>query len=328
MHTFALFGCGRIGQIHGANVAANPNCHLKYVVDVYQPAAEVAAAAFHSSVTTVEEALADPEVDAVLICTATEIHADLIIQSAHAGKAIFCEKPVDLNIDRVRQCLSVVKECNVPLMMGFNRRFDPNFAHLKNTLEQKAIGQLEMLTIVSRDPGAPPVSYIQSSGGLFRDMTIHDFDIARWLLDEEPVSVYASAAALVSEEIKAAGDVDTAVVTLTCASGKIAVITNSRRATYGYDQRVEVHGSKGMLEIKNVPESTLVVSNDEGVQAQKPMHFFLERYAAAYKNELECFVEGLSTGSHTFPSGDDGEKALLLADAALASLKSGQVVNL
>jgi len=328
MHTFALFGCGRIGQIHGANVAANQKCHLKYVVDVYQPAAEAAASKFNASVATIEDALADAEVDAVLICTATETHADLIVQSAHAGKAIFCEKPVDLNIDRVRQCLAVVKECDVPLMMGFNRRFDPNFAHLKNALDQGAVGDLEMLTIASRDPSAPPVSYIQSSGGLFRDMTIHDFDIARWLLGEEPVTVYASASSLVSPEIKEAGDVDTAVVTLTCASGKVAVITNSRRASYGYDQRVEVHGSKGMLEIKNVPESTVVVSTDAGVQAQKPMHFFLERYAAAYKSELECFVEGLASGNHTFPSGNDGEKALLLADAAVASLQSGQAVAL
>lgn len=328
MFTFALLGCGRIGQIHGGNVAQHPDCNLKYVVDVYEPAAQAAAEKFGAEVSTVEAVMADSSVDAVLICTVTETHADLIELAAKAGKAIFCEKPVDLSIERVRACLATVKVAGVPLMMGFNRRFDPNFAHLKEALDAGQVGNLEMVTIASRDPNAPPASYVKSSGGLFRDMTIHDFDIARWLLGEEPVSVYASAASLVSEEIKQAGDVDTAVITLTCASGKVAVITNSRRASYGYDQRVEVHGSQGMLEIKNVPESTLVVSTEAGVNAQKPMHFFLERYAMAYRRELESFVQGLKSGEHNFPSGEDGEKALLLADAALMSLKEGVVVRL
>ncbi|GAB3484135.1 inositol 2-dehydrogenase [Marinomonas epiphytica] len=325
MINIALFGAGRIGQIHANNVYQNPQCCLKYVVDMNTDVAQSTAQKYGAQAATVEEALADTNVDAVLICTITETHADLIEMSAKAGKAIFCEKPVDLSIERVNACLAVVEEQGVPLMMAFNRRFDPNFAHLKAVLDSGDLGEVEMLTISSRDPQAPPASYIESSGGMFRDMTIHDFDVARWLLQEEPISVYASAAAMTADYVKEAGDVDTAIVTLKCASGKMAVITNSRRATYGYDQRVEVHACGGMLSINNVPESTLTVANQNGVNSQKPMAFFLERYAQAYRHELNAFVEGLVTGKHEFPVGEDGRKALVIADAAVKSFQTGQV---
>lgn len=324
MINIALFGAGRIGQIHAGNVALHPDCNLKYVIDTNDIVAQQTAQKYGAKVVSTEKALADSSVDAVLICSITETHADLIERSASAGKAIFCEKPVDLSIDRVNACLAVVKAANVPLMMGFNRRFDPNFAHLKTVLDSAELGEVEMLTISSRDPQAPPASYLKSSGGMFRDMTIHDFDVARWLLGEEPISIYASASAMTSASVKEQGDVDTAIITLTCASGKMAVITNSRRATYGYDQRVEVHASGGMLTVNNVPESTLSVATQQGMSSQKPMAFFLERYAAAYRLELDAFIQGLKAGVENYPSGEDGRKALLMADAALESLKTGQ----
>jgi len=328
MYNLALLGAGRIGQIHANSVSLNPDCHLKYVVDMNETVAHDTAKKFSSQVASVDEVLNDPDIHAVLICTITSTHADLIERSAKAGKAIFCEKPVDLSIERVNACLQVVEETGVPLMMGFNRRFDPNFAHLKSVLDSGEIGDIELVTISSRDPQAPPASYIESSGGMFRDMTIHDFDVARWLLAEEPISLYATASALTSDHVKTSGDVDTAIITLTCASGKMAVITNSRRASYGYDQRVEVHASGGMLTVNNVSESTLSIATEKGMMSQKPMAFFLERYAAAYRQELEVFIDGLITGVENYPVGEDGRKALLMANAACESIATGKVIEL
>lgn len=325
MLNLALFGAGRIGQIHANNISLHPHCCLKYVIDMNDTVAQQTAEKYGAQAVSVDQALADPRIDAVLICSITETHADLIELSAKAGKAIFCEKPVDLSIERVDACLAVVKGANVPLMMAFNRRFDPNFAHLKAVLDSGDMGDVEMLTISSRDPEAPPASYIKSSGGMFRDMTIHDFDVARWLLGEDPVSVYATASAMTSVHVKEAGDVDTAIITLTCKSGKMAVITNSRRASYGYDQRVEVHASGGMLSVNNIPESTLSIATKNGMASQKPMAFFLERYAEAYRNELDAFITGLQAGEENYPVGEDGRKALLIANAALKSLETGNV---
>jgi myo-inositol 2-dehydrogenase / D-chiro-inositol 1-dehydrogenase len=328
MFNVALFGAGRIGQIHAGNIAAHPDCKLVRVVDVYQPAAEALAEKYGAQASSLDDALKDSSVNLVAICSATDTHADLIEAAARAGKAIFCEKPVDLSLERVERCLATVREAGVPLMVGFNRRFDPSMAGLQQALAGGEVGELELVTISSRDPGAPSPEYVKTSGGLFRDMTIHDFDMARWLLQEEPVTVFASAAALIDPQIKALGDVDTAVITLTCASGKMAVITNSRRASYGYDQRIEVHGSKGMLSVANHPESSLIKSVAEGVVAQKPMHFFLQRYGDAYRLELAGLIEHLKTKSAIQPSGEDGLQALRLADAALESLKTGAAVQL
>jgi myo-inositol 2-dehydrogenase/D-chiro-inositol 1-dehydrogenase len=324
----ALFGAGRIGTIHAASVGAYPGTELSYVVDVNSEAAESLSAKFGARAVSVEEALGDPEIDLTMICSSTDTHADLIEKSARAGKAIFSEKPIDLSLERVRACLEVVKESGAKLMVGFNRRFDPNFLSLKEQLASGAIGTPELVTIASRDPGAPPPEYLKVSGGLFRDMTIHDFDMARWLLEEEPAYVYASGAALVDPRIEEFNDLDTAVVTLTCESGKMAVITNSRRATYGYDQRIEVHGSGGMLSAGNVLEHTVVRATEEGQVAGKPMHFFLKRYAAAYHNEFASLITALRAGGEITPSGDDGEKALRLAEAAFESLKSGSRITL
>jgi myo-inositol 2-dehydrogenase/D-chiro-inositol 1-dehydrogenase len=270
-----------------------------------------------------EQALADAAIDAVIIASSTDTHADLIEASARAGKAIFCEKPVDLSLERVDRCLAEADRRGVPLMMGFNRRFDPSFAALHQALREGRIGRVELVQITSRDPAPPPIEYVKVSGGLFRDMMIHDFDMARWLLGEEPVEVFAGASCLVDPEIGAAGDVDTAAVTLKTAGGALAVITNSRRAVYGYDQRIEVLGSEGMLRAGNRRPTTLEISTTEAVSRDTPLYFFLERYAEAYRAELDHFIECLAQGRTPAVGAGDGRMALVLAEAAVESWQSG-----
>jgi myo-inositol 2-dehydrogenase/D-chiro-inositol 1-dehydrogenase len=324
---FAQFGAGRIGAIHAANLAATAGARLKYVVDVHAPAAGELAARHGARATDATTALADKEVGAVIIASSTDTHADLVIAAARAGKAIFCEKPIDLSLARVDACLAEVASAGVAMLVGFNRRFDPDFAELHRRIEAGAIGNVEQVVITSRDPGPPPVSYIKVSGGLFRDMTIHDFDMARFLLGEEVVEVFASAACLVDPAIGAAGDVDSALVTLRTASGKLCSISNSRRATYGYDQRIEAHGAAGMLRAGNVAESTLERAGAEGFTTAPALPFFLERYAAAYRAELDAFVAAVASGSAPAPGGRDGLAALLLADAAAESHRTGRAVR-
>ena len=245
MLTFAQFGAGRIGTIHAANLGANPATSLRYVVDVNRAAAAALAAKHGAQVADVATALGDPAVDAVIIASSTDTHADLAIAAAKAGKAIFCEKPIDLSLKRVDQCLAAVKKARVPMFVGFNRRFDPSFAALHARIAQGEIGNGEPVIISSRDPGLPAISYLKSSGGQFRDMTIHDFDMARWLLGEEPIEVFAYGSCLVDPAVGKIGDTDSVMVLLKTASGKLAHINNSRRASYGYDQRLEVHGATG-----------------------------------------------------------------------------------
>ena len=317
------FGAGRIGQIHAANVAAHPKAGLRYVVDIDDAAAARLAAAHGAAVADAEVALADAEVDAVIIASSTDTHADLIEASARAGKAIFCEKPVDLSLERVDRCLAEAERLGAPLMIGFNRRFDPSFAALHQALRDGRIGRVELVQITSRDPAPPPIEYVKVSGGLFRDMMIHDFDMARWLLGEEPVEVFASASCLVDPEIGAVGDVDTAAVTLRTADGALAVITNSRRAVYGYDQRIEALGSAGMLRVGNRRPTTLETSTAEAVSRDTPLYFFLERYAEAYREELDHFIESLAAGTAPAVGGRDGRMALVLAEAAIESWQSG-----
>jgi myo-inositol 2-dehydrogenase/D-chiro-inositol 1-dehydrogenase len=264
----------------------------------------------------------------VLIASSTDTHAALVEAAARAGKAVFCEKPLDLDRRRAEACVAVAAECGVPLMVGFNRRFDPNFARLERRLRAGEIGRLEMLTITSRDPAPPPVDYIRRSGGLFRDMTIHDFDMARWLLGEEPVEVFAAASVLVDPAIGEAGDVDTAMVTLRTRSGSLCHISNSRRAAYGYDQRIEALGANGALQAGNVPESTVILAGAEGVVGDKPVHFFLERYAEAYRRELDHFITSVASGKAPLVGGEDGIRALALADAAAESLRTEKPVAL
>jgi len=325
---FGVIGAGRIGKIHAANIAARGDCEVRFVADVDEAAAAALARATGGAVGSVDEAVGAAEIDAVAICAPTDLHADLIEKAARAGKAIFCEKPIDLDAARIRRCLEVVKETGAALMVGFNRRFDPNFATLKARLAAGAIGEAEIVSITSRDPAPPPLSYVARSGGLFRDMMIHDFDMARFLLDEEPVAVAAMGSALVDPAIGEAGDVDTAAVILETKSGRIAQISNSRRASYGYDQRIEAHGAKGMIRAGNVRETTVEFAGPQGLVADRIQHFFLERYAAAYRAELDAFVTASRAGQKPRPDGEDGLKASLLADAAHLSWRTGRRVAL
>ena len=327
MLTFAQFGAGRIGQIHAGNLALNPATRLKYIVDVDQKAAKALADRHGAAVTTADAALADPDVKAVIVASSTDTHADLAIRAARAGKAIFCEKPIDLSLARVDACLAEVAKAKVPMLVGFNRRFDPSFAELKSRITAGAIGAVEQVIISSRDPGLPPLAYLKVSGGQFRDMTIHDFDMARWLLGEEPVDVFAYGSVLVDKAVADAGDIDSAMVLLRTASGKLAHINNSRRASYGYDQRIEVHGAKGRLMAGNKTPSTVELADADAVKADKPLHFFLERYADAYRHELDAFVAAVTSGKPLPVDGRDGRMALVLAEAALKSSREGRSVK-
>ncbi|KQT64107.1 MULTISPECIES: inositol 2-dehydrogenase [unclassified Aureimonas] len=325
MLRFGLLGAGRIGRIHGANVADSAGARLVAVHDASHEAAKGLAEATGAEVREAGAILSAGDIDAVLVCTPTDMHAEMIEAAAAAGKAVFCEKPVDLSSDRIRRTLEKVGAA--PLMIGFNRRFDPNFAALRARIGDGLVGEVELVTILSRDPSPPPVSYIERSGGLFRDMMIHDFDMARFLLGEEIVSVFAMGSALVDPAIGKAGDVDTAAVLMRTASGKICQISCSRRATYGYDQRIEVHGSKGLLKAENVPETTVVLATEAGITADPVQNFFLERYARAYREELRHFIEAIEGGTAPIPSGADGLAAGLLADAADRSWRTGEEVK-
>jgi myo-inositol 2-dehydrogenase/D-chiro-inositol 1-dehydrogenase len=323
---FGIIGAGRIGKIHGGNIAARRDCSVVYVADADRAAATALAEATGAKAASVEDILGSKEVDAVAVCSPTDTHADLIERAARAGKAIFCEKPIDLDVSRIRACLDVVNEAGATLMIGFNRRFDPNFASLQKRIAEGAIGSLEIVSIVSRDPSPPPLSYIARSGGLFRDMMIHDFDMARFILNEEPVAVSAMGSALVDKAIGEAGDIDTAVVIMETKSGKVAQISNSRRATYGYDQRVEAHGDKGMAHAANIRETTVELAGAHGFTSDRVLNFFLERYDSAYRSELDAFVNAVKTGAKPRPDGEDGLRANILADAAYQSWKTGQRV--
>ncbi|WHA43196.1 inositol 2-dehydrogenase [Agrobacterium larrymoorei] len=328
MIRFGVLGAGRIGKVHAATIAANPKAKLAYVADAYPAAAEQLAAQTGAKVASVEEIIASSEVDAVLIATPTPSHADLIEAASKAGKHILCEKPVSLSVDRINQCLDVVEKNKSTLMIGFNRRFDPNFSTVESRLRRGDVGDIEIVTIISRDPAPPPAEYVKSSGGLFRDMMIHDFDMARFLMGEEFVVVNALGSALVDKAIGVEGDVDTAAVQMQTASGRIAVITNSRRATYGYDQRIEVHGSTGMLSARNIQNSSVELWNASGLAGDPVQHFFIERYAQAYANEINTFIDAVDTGNTApRPSGFDGLQAQKLADAATLSWQTGKPVQ-
>lgn len=324
MLSIGLLGAGRIGTLHGRNIAANPRARLAAIADAVPAPAEALGRELGVPVRSVEAIIADPEIKAIVICSSTDTHADLIEAGARAGKAVFCEKPVDLASDRIRACLTVVGAAGIPLMIGFNRRFDPHFGALQARVAAGEIGDVELVTIISRDPGPPPLSYIARSGGLFRDMMIHDLDLARFLLREEPVEVHAVGSSLVDPEIGKAGDVDTAAVLLKTASGKICQISNSRRATYGYDQRIEVHGSKGLLRAHNIHESVVERADGNGFHSAPVLNFFLERYTPAYRRELEHFIDCVETGRAPAPTGEDGLRAQMLADAATEAHRSGR----
>ena len=325
---FALLGAGRIGHVHAQAITSNPNASLTAIADVFEESANNLIAKFGGEYRSIDAIASADDIDAVLICTPTNTHADLIEQFARAGKAIFCEKPIDLNASRVVECLKVVDETNTKLMVGFNRRFDPHFVALKDTIASGRIGDVEMINIISRDPGAPPAEYIKVSGGIFKDMTIHDFDMARFLLGEEIETVMASASVLVDQKIGELGDFDSVNVILTTASGKQCAISNSRRATYGYDQRIEVHGSIGMVSAENQREVSIEVATADGYTRPPLYDFFMTRYIAAYAAEIAAFIDTLTNGSPASPDGKDGQASLRIAEAAYKSVQEQRAVKL
>ena len=323
MLNIGLLGCGRIGQVHGATLRGMTTARAAAVSDAMPAAAQALADKLGAKVMTSDAMLTDPSIDAVVIGTPTTTHYDLIHQAVANGKAIFCEKPVDLSVARIKECLKVVDKAGVAFMTAFNRRFDPSFAHLQRQISDGVIGNVELVTILSRDPSPPPIDYINTSGGIFRDMMIHDLDMARFLLGEDPVELHAAGSCLVDPAIGEAGDFDTATVTLKTASGKLCQISNSRRASYGYDQRIEVHGAKGLLRAENQLENTVEFADGNGFRRAATEPFFLERYAAAYRAEMEHFVNVIASGAEMTPTGLDGLKAQILADAATASAQDG-----
>ncbi|MFK0573734.1 inositol 2-dehydrogenase [Endozoicomonas sp.] len=328
MFNIALFGAGRIGRVHGANIASHPETRLAAIIDPDKKAAMKLASKYNTRLMSVSEAMENPAIHAVCIASATDTHADLIERSAMADKAILCEKPIALNPTRIRQCLDIVHQRNMPLLVGFNRRHDPHFALLQQRYAQGAIGKAESLIITSRDPLPPPIEYVKVSGGLFRDMAIHDFDMACFILGESPVSVMARGQCMVDPEIGKAGDIDTAISVLTFPGGAMATIINSRRSACGYDQRIELHGSEGTLTVTNVRENQVQLWNESGFQQARPEYFFLERYKKSYQAQWQHFVEVLANQASPCCNGHDGEQALIIADGAAESLRTGQPVTL
>ena len=325
---FGLLGAGRIGKVHAKALTADANATLVAVADAVAPAAQMIADQYGCAVRSTDAILAAKDIDAVVICTPTDTHADLIEAFVKAGKAVFCEKPIDLSLARVKTCLDLVRAHKGTLMVGFNRRFDPHFNAVRAQIDLGTIGTVEMVTITSRDPGAPPLEYIKRSGGIFRDMTIHDFDMARYLLGEEIAEVTATAAVLVDPAIGKAGDFDSVQVLLKTKSGKQAMISNSRRATYGYDQRIEVHGSLGAVSAENQRPVSIEVATAAGYTRPALHDFFMTRYTEAYAAEIAAFISALGGKGRAEPSGEDGLIALALADAALLSVAEGRVVKM
>lgn len=324
---FGILGAGRIGKVHARAVAATTGAALVAVSDPMEAAAKEVARDYGCAIRSIDEIAAAGDIDAVVICTPTDTHADLIEKFVRAGKHVFCEKPVDLDVARVKAALATVKAEGGTLMVGFNRRFDPDFMALKAAIDAGRVGEVEMITITSRDPGAPPAEYIKVSGGIFRDMTIHDFDVARWLLGEEVETVYAAASVLTDPKIGELGDYDSATVVLRTASGKQCTISNSRRASYGYDQRIEVLGSKGLVSARNTHEANIELADGAGFSRPPLLNFFMTRYTAAYANEIAAFCKAVADGAPTPTTGEDGLKALELAEAALTSARTGAVVK-
>ena len=326
-----IIGAGRIGKLHAENVLFNINyVEVKAIADVY--ADKINDWAYGLGIKNVyadyKEILNDPEIDAVMICSSTDTHSRITIEAANAGKHIFCEKPIDYDLDRIKAALEAVEKAGVKFQVGFNRRFDHNFKKVRDMVRDGKIGDPHIIKITSRDPAPPPIEYVKVSGGIFLDMTIHDFDMARYLAGSEVTEVYTNAAVLVDPAIGAAGDVDTAIITLKFENGAIGVIDNSRKAAYGYDQRVEVFGSKGGITVTNDTPSSAVLSTEEGVFSDKPKYFFLERYKDSFIDEVKDFFDAILNDKNTPVSGIDGLKPVLIGLAARKSYETGMPVKL
>jgi myo-inositol 2-dehydrogenase / D-chiro-inositol 1-dehydrogenase len=328
MLRIALFGAGRIGAVHAESIAAHPRAELAWVCDPVEPAAAALAARCGGRASTdPATVLADPGIDGVVIGSPTPTHVDLLTAAVRAGRAVLCEKPIDLDIARVDACWAEIGAREPAVMVGFNRRFDPSFREIHDRVQAGDIGPVEQLAITSRDPAPPPAGYVASSGGLFRDMTIHDFDMARFLLGEI-TEVQAAGANLIEPYIETAGDIDGAIVVLRAASGALAQITNSRRCVFGYDQRVEVFGAEGMLSAANQLATSVRFAGADRSEAAGPyLNFFRDRYEPAYRAELDHFLASIEAGAPPSPSFADGRAALVLANAAVESLETGRTVR-
>ena len=328
MHNIAIIGAGRIGRIHAANASTHPRISLKYVIDPVEAAAQQLASVTGAEVAGLDHALADSAIEGVIVASSTDTHLEFSRWAVAAGKAVFCEKPLDLDLGKARAASAEFDAPSALLFLGFNRRFDPHFRRLHDRIHSGEMGPLETLHIVSHDPAPPPIDYVKVSGGMFKDMTIHDFDMARWLLGEDPVEVYAAAASIVDPAIGAAGDADTAKILLRTGSGRICVISNSRRSGYGYDQRIEAFCAKGLLRAGNALSSTVESWGESGSTTEPLQNFFLDRYADAYRAEMDHFADILGGGERPLIGYGDGISALAIAEAAKESHLTSKVVRI
>ena len=325
---FAILGMGRIGKVHADTIQANSNAELAAIHDPINNEINRLQKRYSCQQMSLDDITNNDQIKGILICTPTDTHVDLIKRFLYTKKAVFCEKPLDLNLRKVKKLVQLVNESKSQVMLGFNRRFDPHFAKLKAHLTKKEIGVIEQITITSRDPNPPTIEYIKQSGGIFKDMAIHDLDMAVFLADEKIHSITALGSNFVSKKIEQAGDYDTATILMRTISGKQISIINSRRATYGYDQRVEVHGSKGSLKVNNPTLSEIELAKEAGTTKDRLHHFFMTRYIDAYKNQIDYFVDCIKKRSMPKPDSYDGYYALYLAENALKSAKTGRTVYL
>lgn len=332
MINIGIIGAGRIGKVHCKSIGNNvPEAKVIAIADPFldEETKQLAKRYGVQCITTdYKEILNNKDVDAVLICSATNTHAAISIEAAKAGKHVFCEKPVDTNPENIKEVIEAIKKAGVKFQVGFNRRFDDNFKAIKDAVLEGKIGEPHIIHITSRDPAPPPISYVKVSGGMFMDMTIHDFDMIRYLSGSEAVEVFASAGVLIDKEIGEAGDVDTAVITIKMANNAIAVIDNSRKAAYGYDQRAEVFGSKGAIATSNNTKSTAVLSVEDGVISEKPLYFFLERYMQSFRDEMKSFVDAIVNNKDVSVNVNDGLQPVLIALAAQKSVKENRPVKI
>lgn len=325
----ALLGLGRIGKIHFMNI--EQHFPMATVTAVADPLGGDAFAQQHKNVFFSKdpyEVIGRDDVDAVLICTPTSSHAELIEEAIRQGKHIFCEKPMDLSLERTEALTAMAAKAKIRLMIGFNRRFDPDFMQAYRSVREGKIGNVQVVKITSRDPGLPPLDYIRNSGGLFMDMAIHDFDMARYIMNKEVVEVFAKGLVVIDPAVAAAGDVDTALTTLTFEDGSYAVIDNSRKAVYGYDQRLEIFGSGGMIQVENNLHNRNVLYNESGIHQALPLDFFMDRYSRSYLKEMELFIGALTSNEAMPATGTDAIQATTIAVAAKLSMESGQPVKL
>ncbi len=332
MVTVGIIGAGRIGRVHVESICTKVgNAKIKALADPFMnEETDLWAKKMGVEITTKDykEILADPEIDAVLICSSTDTHSPISVEAIQAGKHVFCEKPIDHDVAKIKEVIDALAKNPVKYQVGFNRRFDHNFEAVRDAVAAGKIGDTHIIKITSRDPEPPCADYVKVSGGMFLDMTIHDFDMVRFLAGFNAAEVYVEAAVLVDPAIGEAGDVDTAVITLKMENGAIAVIDNSRQAVYGYDQRAEVFGSKGMVATGNDTASAAVISNVDGVTGEKPLHFFLERYMDAYAKEIKCFIEAIENDTETPLGVDDGLQPVLMGLAAKKSLEEHRPVKI